>query len=100
MEDKYLRPKYLVTKIVGEGFPKMPTIKATDPDNIDSPFVLMPRKDPAAFLAMLVYAEVCDGNLAAEIRVWLRRIAEAPLAYGTQGMRNHTTMKIKQLELS
>ncbi len=94
-----LRPKYVVTKIVAVEATLPGTMKATDPDNINSPFVLMPHKDPAAYYAMLSYAQVCEDELAREIRVWLKKVVSAPPAYGTQGERNRVNMKLKQMDL-
>jgi hypothetical protein len=93
-EVKRLRPKYRVTKI-SEGLSSVKPAVAmlsTDPDNIDSPFVLMPRKDPAAFHAMLTYAALCEPRLADEIHAWLRKIARAAPKYGTQGERNRVVI--------
>jgi len=88
---KKLRPKYIVTKLD----PTNPhnticgtSMVSTDPDDVDSPFVLMPRKDPAAFAAMLAYAQCCEPNLALEIDKWLEKIAQAEPSFGTQGIRN------------
>lgn len=87
MEDKKLRPKYQVYRETLGGR-LGPMTRSTDPNDVDSPFVLMPRKDPAAFTAMMVYARYCEPGLAAEIRAWLTKIAEAPPVFGTQGARN------------
>ncbi len=102
MAEKKLRPKYFVTRFAGE--PADPTtmgtrMLATDPDDVDSPFVLMPRKDPAAFYALLGYAQVCDDDLAREIRVWLDKIAEASPVYGSQGERNRIAMRKRQMDM-
>lgn len=104
-----LRPKYVVFRIDEEkgedlkhsAMPSVvsPPMLSTDPDNIDSPFVLMPRKDPAAFYALLNYAQVCELDLAAEIRVWLDKVVEALPVYGTQGNRNRVHMKLRQMDL-
>ncbi|GAG93471.1 unnamed protein product, partial [marine sediment metagenome] len=74
-----------------------PLMKSTDPENVDSPFVLMPRKDPAAFIAMLAYARNCEKDLAAEIKGWLTKVAEAPPAYGSQGDRNRRFLRLQSL---
>ena len=92
MADK-LRPKYLVTRMKIDGSPDTSAVmKSTDPGDVNSPFVLMPRKDPAAFLAMLTYAQYCEQGLANEIRGWLNLIAEAVPVYGSQGKKNFTHM--------
>lgn len=98
--EKKLRPKYTVKKIPEEdslAMTKVPlpagTMLSTDPDNVDSPFVLMPRKDPAAYAAMIAYAQCCEPHLAAEIAEWLRKIANAPAIFGTQGTRNFTSTR-------
>ena len=98
MTEKKLRPKYYVTRF--EGDTKMgPRMESTDPDNVDSPFVLMPRKDPAAFRAMICYARFCEPDLRAEIATWLNKIASADTAYGTQGERNAKEIRIKEIAL-
>ena len=80
----HLRPKYQVVKIkTGKELPA-----STDPEKVDAPFVLIPGKDPAAFRAMLAYAENCEEELAYEIYAWLRGIAETSPQLGTQGHRN------------
>lgn len=99
MADKKLRPKYHVQRIDREGDVIGPLMKSTDPDDIDSPFVLMPRKDPAAFYALMNYAQVCEDDLALEIREWLEKVVEAPVQYGSQGNRNRVHMKLKQMRL-
>jgi len=93
---KRLRPKYEVRRI-NEDMPGNlgEIMDSTDPDNIDSPFVLMPRKDPAAFAAMLAYADSCEWELAREIRDWLEKIADAPVVDGTQGHRNRREMLLR-----
>ena len=68
-----LRPKYQVQRIVptdAEGIyeNRGSAALSTDPEDVDSPFVLMPRKDPAAFQAMVAYARHCEKALAIEIR--------------------------------
>lgn len=100
MADKRLRPKYQVQKIVGDKPKEVyglegPKMLSTDPDNVDSPFVLMPRKDPAAFAAMITYARYCEPQLSAEIKDWLRMIAGADYVLGTQGQRNYKFMRLK-----
>lgn len=99
MAEYRLRPKYLVFKINEAGETEGDGMPATDPDDIDSPFVLMPRKDPAAFYALLNYAQACENDLAADIRVWLQKVIEAPAKYGTQGERNRVAMRMKQMDL-
>lgn len=99
MAEKKLRPKYNVQRVDEGGFDVGLPMKSTDPDNVDSPFVLMPRKDPAAFYALLNYAKVCEPDLALEIREWAEKIVEAPPILGTQGVRNRIEMKRKQLRL-
>jgi len=93
-----LRPKYMVYgmmngRMTGIG---MPSVIPSDPD---SPFVLMPRKDPAAFNAVMTYARYCEPDLAAEIRDWLREIANAPAEYGTQGARNLKNMRLDAIDM-
>lgn len=92
-----LRPKYLVLRINEDtGMAIAGTEqKSTDPDSVDSPFVLMPRKDPAAFAAVLAYAEMCEPELATEIRTWLETVCDAEPAFGTQGRRNFQTFRKK-----
>jgi len=99
MEEKKLRPKYDVQRIGPRGNLIGSRMESTDPEDIDSPFVLMPRKDPAAFHAMMAYAQVCEPVLAAEIRVWLGKIADVEPEYGTQGLCNYVHMKHRQIEL-
>lgn len=91
-----LRPKYKVFRLpeMGVGEPNKP-MKATDPDDIDSPFVLMPRKDPAAFAAMITYARYCEPSLANEIKAWLRKVVGAKPIFGTQGARNMQASRLK-----
>ncbi len=102
MADKKLRPKYQVQKIVGDKPKEVyglegPKMLSTDPDDINSPFVLMPHKDPAAFLAMIMYARHCEKDLAKEIKEWLTKVAEAPPAYGTQGERNRRYLRLRSV---
>ncbi len=105
MVEKKLRPKYTVQRVDEIDSPGGPLVKvgepmlSTDPENVDSPFVLMPRKDPAAFYALLNYAKVCEDDLAFEIREWLEKVIEAPPVFGTQGLRNRVVMKLKQMRL-
>ena len=98
-DNTYLRPKYIVQRTLTIEGPDGP-IKAdgkkmvsTDPDDIDSPFVLFPRKDPAAFNAMLAYMQSCEPDLAAEIRDWMHKISQADPVFGTQGKRNMIAMR-------
>lgn len=97
MADKKLRPKYAVFKADAFGVIKDigSAMQSTDPDNVDSPFVLMPRKDPAAFAAMLAYVDACEYGLGGEIRDWLEKIANAPVVDGTQGHRNRQEMLLR-----
>ncbi len=96
---KKLRPKYTVQRIRefdSPGGPVEPVGKSmlsTDPESVDSPFVLMPRKDPAALMAMITYACHCEPDLANEIKDWLDKMAEAEPKYGSQGTRNFTHMR-------
>ena len=55
---------------------------------IDSPFVLMPRKDPAAMKALECYADFCEPELSRQIKRWIQLIKKAPKILGTQGKRN------------
>lgn len=102
-DTKRLRPKYTVQRVRERDSPGGPLEKvglsmfATDPDDINSPFVLMPRKDPAAFAAMGTYMELCEPQLSDEIRAWLRKIAEAEPIFGTQGKRNFTAIRVERL---
>lgn len=90
--EKKLRPKYTVYRM---GLEEAKGMRSTDPASVDSPFTLMPRKDPAAFAAMVTYARVCEPDLAAEIKAWLQKIAGAPPVFGTQGERNHKHIQLK-----
>jgi len=94
-----LYPKYQVVKINED--PKAakanPVMLATDPNDIDSPFVLMPRKDPAAMAAMLTYMSYCEPALANEIRPWLRKIIEAEPIFGSQGARNYKYVRSRSI---
>ena len=83
-----LYPKYRVIKTSEDLNPVNSVMLATDPNDINSPFVLMPRKDPAAMAAMLTYMSFCEPALANEIRPWLRKIADAEPIFGSQGVRN------------
>lgn len=96
-EARRLRPKYMVAKIDTDGEPIGPVMKSTDPDDVSSPFVLMPRKDPAAFAALGTYMDLCEPQLANEIRAWMRRIAAADLMFGSQGERNLKAIRLKRL---
>lgn len=107
---KKLRPKYVLFRIdeekLGEEMagstPSVtsPPMLSTNPDDVDSPFVLMPRKDPAAFYALCAYAQACESDLRIEIVEWLEKIVEVDPVYGTQGSRNRKEMKLKQIDLS
>ncbi len=97
---KKLRPKYIVVKIGPDGKPMIPGWKSTDPEDPRSPFVLMPAKDPAAFQALLVYAQCCEQDLSDEIKDWLYMIAEEPPELGTQGLRNRKSMLGRAINLS
>lgn len=90
-----LRPKYMVFKTDEKTGAVIPdgAMPSTDPEDIDSPFVLMPRKDPAAFAALSAYATVCEPELAREIRMFLHMVTEASPAFGTQGTRNFQHMQ-------
>jgi hypothetical protein len=99
-----LRPKYSVRKIIDDD-PAHPggvrygeVMLSTDPEDVDSPFVLMPRKDPAAFAAMVHYARVCEPKLAAEIANWLAKIAQAEPIFGSQGIKNFEAVRVSALE--
>lgn len=96
MTEKKLRPKYRVYKVVVDRVSAV-GMDSTDPDDIDSPFVLMPRKDPAAFRALICYAAYCEPDLRAEIAEWLNKIAEAEPVFGTQGARNMKEMRLKEI---
>lgn len=98
MADKKLRPKYMVYKIEPDGKLEAHGMESTDPDNVDSPFVLMPRKDPAAFAALITYARYCEKDLAKEIKEYLQKVAEAPTVYGTQGERNRQHSRLRLIK--
>ena len=66
---------------------------SVDIDNINSPFVLMPRKDPVAMIALECYADACESRLAKEIKKWIQQIKQAPKVLGTQGRRNIPFMR-------
>ena len=83
-----LRPKYCVARLREDGGEPDPLPDSTNPLNQEAPFVLIPGKDPAAFHAMLAYAEWCEPDLADEIYEWLESILEAMPQLGTQGRRN------------
>lgn len=97
---KKLRPKYRVVRITPEGSTKGApiTMVSVDPEDVDSPFVLMPRKDPAAFHALISYARMCEGDLSKEIKAWLGKIAESEPIVGTQGIRNLKAAMISLVE--
>lgn len=95
--EKRLRPKYLVFKIGPDNTTEDQGMESTNPDSVDSPFVLMPRKDPAALAAMVTYARMCEPQLANEIKAWLRTVVEAPVSFGTQGERNLMAAKARSL---
>lgn len=103
-DTRRLRPKYMVYKAKvsesGKNATAIPEsgVWATDPNDVNSPFVLMPRKDPAAFIAMLTYASLCEPSLASEIRIWLESIAKADPVYGTQGSRNRIVMRLRDIQ--
>ncbi len=97
-----LRPKYAVYRLDGEGSLAGEPMLATDPSNVDSPFVIFPRKDPAAFHALLAYAAVCEKGLRAEIISFAEDVAQSDPAFGTQGTRNWQTLlmnKVKSVEV-
>ena len=97
-----LRPKYKVYRLDEEGAELGPSMLATDPENIDAPFVIFPRKDPAAFHALLAYADVCEKGLRMEIIQFAGKVAESDISFGTQGARNWQTMlmeRVKAVEL-
>lgn len=98
-EAKRLRPKYSVFRMTKDGKvdPTAVCMISTDPNNVDSPFVLMPRRDPAAFNAMVTYANYCEPVLASRIKGWLTKIARAEPVYGTQGIRNREHMRMMML---
>lgn len=76
--------KYTVFKPnVGSG-----GMSSVDVEDVNSPFVLMPRKDPVAMTALECYATSCEAELGREIRQWIQRIKKAPKILGTQGERN------------
>ena len=101
-EEQRLKPRYIVYKILkGDNIPVRLTegvSLATDPNDPNSPFVLKPRKDPAAFVAMLAYASVCEPSLGNEIRIWLTEIAKSSPDYGDQGFRNRVAMQLRQIQ--
>lgn len=94
-----LRPKYIVYRKDDHGLATGEAMQSTDPEDIDSPFVLMPRKDHAAYLALIVYAKYCEPDLRAELALWLGKIADAGPKLGTQGMRNFQYEMGMQLEM-
>lgn len=98
MPDEHrLRPKYGVSRLSEDGKAVGVPLLSTNPEDVDSPFVLAPRKDPAAFAAMVAYARMCEPSLANEIKAWLRKIVVAPVVYGTQGERNLKAVRLKAL---
>ena len=94
-----LRPKYLVYKLDETGNLTGLGLEATNPEYVDSPFVLMPRKDPAAFRAMVCYANFCEPGLRIEIVDWLNKIADADPVFGSQGARNAVEMRFQEIRL-
>ena len=96
-ENPRLRPKYMVAKVGKDGEMFGPGMKSTDPEDVDSPFVLMPRKDPAAFFAMYAYMNTCEPQLACEIRDWLTKIVLSEPIFGTQGSRNRIALRLRML---
>ena len=63
-------------------------IFSVDVGDVNSPFVLMPRKDPVAMTALECYASFCEPELRRQIEQWVQRIKKAPKILGTQGKRN------------
>lgn len=100
METSKLRPKYDVQRVGPNGELVSGRMRSTDPENPDSPFVLMPRKDPAAFFAMLEYTRHCEPHLADEIRNWLESMADTGPEYGTQGTRNWIHVRKRSIYLT
>ncbi|MDD5704189.1 MAG: hypothetical protein PHU23_19315 [Dehalococcoidales bacterium] len=96
LSEPRLYPKYTVQK-VDNGVYKADELLATDKNSVNSPFVLMPRKDPAAFAALVYYSTICEPRLGNEIRNWLRNVVQAPVAYGSQGNRNRIAMILNNL---
>lgn len=72
-------------------------LKSANTEDVDAPFVLFPRKDPAAFMAMVRYAQICDPQLSNDINMWLAKIALSKPEYGTQGARNLTQIRMLQI---
>ncbi len=96
-----LRPKYHVQKVNEEGVTFGNVMLATDPSDVDAPFVIFPRKDPAAFHALLAYAAVCEKGLRAEILLFAEEVAKSAPEFGTQGTRNWQSLlmdKVKSVE--
>jgi len=91
-KNKGLRLKYMVYRIDEVGQSVTRGLKSTDPDDINSPFVLMPRKDPAAFIALASYASACEPELAREVREFLTKIVGSSPILGTQGARNFSAV--------
>ena len=99
---KLLRPKYIVKKIADAdaiNIDQMPlpadVMLATNPNDVDSPFVLLPRKDPSAFAALVTYSQVCEPQLAQEIAEWLEKVADAEPRFGSQGARNYASVRMQ-----
>lgn len=91
-----LRKKYLVYRVDVQEEPTY----STDPNDTSSPFVLFPRKDPAAFSALLTYSMMCEEGLGMEIREFLGQIAAAEPVFGTQGTRNLKAMRARAVKES
>ena len=112
MGDK-LRPKYILYRVIEDTEGEVPTdairlgdylvhqspFPSTDPEDASSPFVLMPKKDPAAFRALICYANFCEVSLKDEIGRFLNKIAESEPELGTQGARNLKEILKKELDL-
>lgn len=105
---KLLRPKYVVRKATPKDIEEYKRIGphhhvieitsaslSTDPEDINSPFVLMPRKDPSAFAALITYCQVCEPQLAQEIAEWMIKIANAEPQFGSQGTRNYASVRMQ-----
>jgi len=87
----------MVMKLNNEGETIGEGMNSTNPKDVNSPFVLMPRKDPVAFHAMRAYADMCEAPLGNAIRAWLRLIAQAEPIYGTQGRKNRAAIQLRLL---
>jgi hypothetical protein len=59
-----------------------------DREDPDAPFVLKPRKDPAALAALRAYRDHCYPELARELEAWIRAIESAAPVRGDIGRRN------------